>query len=79
MKHSDFINSPFRLIAVPRGEPFVTPNDWRVAAQCAHDRNRKAVRARVAGNYRAAQDHQSYANWLIARARMWRNEWESAE
>lgn len=58
--------------------PFATPDDYRMAAKCARQRNQKAIRARRAGDVRAAREHQAYADWLIARARMWRQVWEDA-
>lgn len=48
----------------------------RAAAISARNLNRLAVRARLAGDDRAASKHQAYADWLIARARMWRAEME---
>lgn len=59
-------------------QPFVTPNDWRVAARCARSQNQRAVRARLAGDDVRARDHQGKADWLIAKARMWRREWVDA-
>jgi hypothetical protein len=58
--------------------PFATPEDYRMAAKCARQRNQKAVRARREGNVKTAREHQAYADWLIARARMWRQAWEDA-
>jgi hypothetical protein len=49
-----------------------------MAAKCARQRNQKAVRARREGNVKTAREHQAYADWLIARARMWRQAWEDA-
>lgn len=57
---------------------FYAPDDYRMAAKCARQRNQKAVRARRAGDVRAAREHQAYADWLIARARMWRQDWEAS-
>jgi hypothetical protein len=64
--------------AVVEDVPFVAPDDYRMAAKCARQRNQKAVRARLAGNIKAAREHQAYADWLISRARMWRKTWEDA-
>lgn len=53
---------------------FFDPFDcYRVAAKAASNRNKLAVRARLAGDEVNARRHQSYADWLISRARMWRN------
>jgi hypothetical protein len=64
------------LIAATDG-PFVTPNDWRVAARAAHSQNRRAVKARRAGDEGRARDHQGKADWYIAKARLWRGEWRN--
>lgn len=46
---------------------------YRTAAKCALRRNKMAVQARRAGDEVNARRHQSQADWLIARARLWRN------
>jgi hypothetical protein len=61
--------------AVESDVPFVDQDDWRVAARLARRRNQWAVKARRAGDDGSARKHQSMADWLIARARMWRAEW----
>ena len=58
-----------------REQPFVTPNDYRVIAHLARQRNQWVVRARLAGEVNAARRHQDMADWLIAKARMCRAEW----
>ncbi len=51
----------------------VLDEHWGEASPATR-RNRLAVMARRAGDERTARRHQNYADWYIARARMWRNE-----
>lgn len=55
--------------------PFMTPDDWRIAAKAARSQNQRAVRARRSGDVLRARDHQGKADWYIAKARQWRREW----